>query len=133
MCFSQLSVQCSGSGGLPGTLSNCHSPVGYGNIKPPGLQSQVIKGYSLGGGHQHQAIRSRPAVLWEIPLSCSAEGEHKDGTHWLKQERGGVQRWHLPKTEKERKQEGRGGEFKGGEGGGEGEREQKEREKKVKK
>lgn len=76
--------------------------MGYRNIKPPGLQSQVIKGYSLGGGHQHQAIQSRPAVLWEILLLCSAEGEHKDGSHWLKQERGEVQRWHLPKTEKKR-------------------------------
>lgn len=42
------------------------------------------------------------AVLWEIPLFCSvAEGEHKDGAHWLEQA-GGGQRWHLPKTKKKR-------------------------------
>lgn len=67
-------------------------------------QSRVPLGWQLQKPGHLMCIE---APLLEILAFWSmAEGEHKSGAHWLEQGRGGVQRWHPPKKEKqEEKQE----------------------------
>ena len=84
VCFSLLSVQCPEDGSLPRTVSDCHSPVGPRNRRPP--------------GHQSQAIKECPLYALHVPASSSmAEGEHRLGAHLLvlvrQWERAGL--WHI--------------------------------------